>query len=42
MLPGEVEGEVRIVLSPLDDLRVVGKILTTVRTDPAGVRCSPV
>ena len=32
--PGEVEGEVRIVLSPLDDLRVVGKILTTVRTDP--------
>ena len=29
-----VEGEVRIVLSPFDDLRVVGKILTTVRTDP--------
>ncbi len=32
--PGVVEGEVRIVLSPFDDLRVVGKILTTVRTDP--------
>ena len=32
--PGEVEGHVRIVLSPRDDLTVAGRILTTVRTDP--------
>jgi pyruvate,water dikinase len=32
--PGEIEGDVRIVVSPHDDLTVAGKILTTVRTDP--------
>jgi acyl carrier protein len=32
--PGVVEGQTQIVLSPLDDLNVRGKILVTVRTDP--------
>lgn len=32
--PGIVEGEVRIVLRPTDDLDVRGKIMTTLRTDP--------
>lgn len=32
--PGVVEGQTQVVLSPLDDLNVRGKILVTVRTDP--------
>jgi rifampicin phosphotransferase len=32
--PGVVEADVRVILSPDDDLSVNGRILTTVRTDP--------
>jgi rifampicin phosphotransferase len=32
--PGVVEGELRVILRPDDDLSVNGRILTTVRTDP--------
>ena len=32
--PGVVEGELKVVLSPRDELSVNGRILTTVRTDP--------
>ncbi len=32
--PGIVEGELKVVLSPRDELSVNGRILTTVRTDP--------
>ena len=37
--PGVVEAPARIILNPTDDLALSGRILVTLRTDPAGHRC---